>query len=97
VVLRVMGREEALKVVGKMVSRSLREEAMGMAMEPMAMGMAWEAMETGKMGEDRLRWPITTLLSFSQHGTPLPQIRLRITLSRKPLVVVQPRMCMLLP
>jgi hypothetical protein len=87
-----MGREEALKVVGKMVSRSLREEAM-----EMAMGMAWEAMEMSKMAEDRLRWPITTLLSFSQHGTPLPQIRLRITSSRKPLVVVQPRMCRLLP
>jgi hypothetical protein len=71
------------------------EEAMGMAME-MAMGMAWEAMEMGKMAEDRLRWPITTLLSFLQHGTPLPQIRLRITSSRKPLVVVKPRMCRLL-
>jgi hypothetical protein len=93
----VMGSlEEALKVVGKMVSRSLREEAMGMAME-MAMGMAWEAMEMGKMAVDRLCWPITMLLSFSQHGTPLPQIRLRITLSRNPLVVVQPRMCRLLP
>jgi hypothetical protein len=68
------------------------EEAVGMAME-MAMGMAWEAMEMGKMAEDRLRWPITTLLSFSQHGTPLPQIRLRITSSSKPLVAVRPRMC----
>jgi hypothetical protein len=58
-----MGRE-ARKVVGRMASRSLREEAMGTAMEMGRMGV--EGMEMGKTGEDRLRWPITTLLSFSQ-------------------------------
>jgi hypothetical protein len=40
--------------VGKMVSRSLREEAMGMAMG-MAKGVAWEAMEMGKRGARRRR------------------------------------------
>jgi hypothetical protein len=91
--LRVMGRE-ARKVVGRMASRSLREEATGMAMEMGRMGV--EGMEMSKTGEDRLRWPITTLLSFSQREIPLHQITLRITSSRKPLLAVQLKMCRLL-
>jgi hypothetical protein len=57
----------------------------------------WMAMETGREGikmlrmeKDRLRCPITTLLKFLQHGTPLPQMRLRIMSSRKPLIAVSP-------
>jgi hypothetical protein len=77
------------RVMGREARKFLRvEEAMGMAMGT-AMGMAKGAEAMGKMGEDRLRWPITTLLSFSQHGTPLQQIELRITSSRKPLIEVQ--------
>jgi hypothetical protein len=53
-------------------------------------------MEMLRMGEGRLRWPITTLLKFSQHGTPLPQMRQWIISSRKPLIAVPPRMCSLL-
>jgi hypothetical protein len=84
------------EVMGRVARKFLRvEEAMGMAWK--AMGMAKGAEEMGKTDEDRLRWPITTLQGFSQHGTPLHQIRLRITSSRKPLIVVQPRMCSLLP
>jgi hypothetical protein len=49
--------------------------------------------EMGKMAEDSLRCPITTLQGFLQHGTPLHQIRLGIILSRKLLIAVQPRMC----
>jgi hypothetical protein len=93
---RVMGKV-ALKEMGREARKVLRvEEAMGMAM-----GMAWEAMEMasgaeememGETGEDRLRWPITTLLSFSLHGTPRRQIRLRIISSRKLLNAIQLRM-----
>jgi hypothetical protein len=55
----------------------------------MEMGMAMGAveMELGKVGEDNLPWLIRT---------PLHQIRLRIILSRRQLLGVQPRMCSLL-
>jgi hypothetical protein len=73
----VMGRV-ALRVMGREARKILRvEEAMGMA-------MGAEGMEMGKTGEDRLRWPITTLQGFSRRGIPLHQIRLRMTSSRKP-------------
>jgi hypothetical protein len=49
--------------------------------------------EMGKMAEDSLRCPITTLQGFLQHETPLHQIRLGIILSRKLLIAVQPMMC----
>jgi hypothetical protein len=65
-----------------------KEGKMGMAME-----MGWEEMGMVRMGENRRRWPITTLVSFKQHGAPLPQIRPEMLLSRKPLVAVPPRMC----
>jgi hypothetical protein len=60
----------------------------------MGMAMGAEEMEMGKTGEDSLRWLIRMMLAFLQHGTPLHQIRLRITLSRRQLARVQPRMCM---
>jgi hypothetical protein len=49
--------------------------------------------EMGKMAEDSLRCPITTLQGFLQHGTLPHQIRLGLILSRKLLIAVQPRMC----
>jgi hypothetical protein len=53
-------------------------------------------MEMGKVGEDSLPWLIRMLLNFLPHGTPLHQTRLRIILSRRQSVEVQPRMCNLL-
>jgi hypothetical protein len=61
---------------------------MGMEME-----MGREEMEMLRMGEVRLRWPITTLVSFFERGTPLPQIRPEMLSSRKLLIAVPPRMC----
>jgi hypothetical protein len=49
--------------------------------------------EMGKMAEDSLRCPITTLQDFLHHGTLPHQIRLGIILSRKLLIAVQPMMC----
>jgi hypothetical protein len=49
--------------------------------------------EMGKMVEDSLHCPITTLQGFLQHGTLPHQIRLGIILSRKLLIAVKPRMC----
>jgi hypothetical protein len=67
---------------------------MGMAM---GMAMGAEGMEMDKTGEHRPRWPITTLQGFLRLEIPLHQIRPRIPSSRKPLIVVQPRMCSSLP
>jgi hypothetical protein len=55
----------------------------------MGMAIRVERMEIGKTGEDRLRWPITTLQGFLRRDIPLYQIRVRISLSRKPLTAVQ--------
>jgi hypothetical protein len=79
------------RVIGRVARKVLKvEEAIGMAM---GMAIRVEGMEMGKTGEKRLRWPITTLQGFSRRGIPLHQIRLRMALSRKPLIAVQPRMC----
>jgi hypothetical protein len=68
----VMGRV-APRVMGREARKILRvEEAMGMA-------MGAEGMEIGKTGEDKLRWPMTTLQGFSRRGIPLHQIRLSVT------------------
>jgi hypothetical protein len=71
---------------------------MGKEARKMEMGMAMgaEEMEMGKVGEDSLPWLIKMLLSFLPRKTPLHQIRLRIILSRRQSVGVQPRMCSLL-
>jgi hypothetical protein len=54
-----------LREVGKVLShKGKMREAMGMAIRV-------EGMEMGKTGEDRLRWPITTLQGFSRRGIPL--------------------------
>jgi len=55
--------------------------------------MGVEEVEMGKEEEDSLLWLIKMLLSFLPRGTPLHQMRLRIILSRKQSVGVQPRMC----
>jgi hypothetical protein len=70
--------------------REMGKEARKMEME-MAMGA--EEMEIGKAGEDSLPWLIRMLLNFLPRGTPLHQIRLRIILSRRQSVGVQPRIC----
>jgi hypothetical protein len=71
---------------------------MGKEARRVKMGMAMGAgkMEMGRMGEDKLPWLLRLLLSFLPRGTPLHQFRLRIILSRRQLVGVQPRMCSLL-